>query len=154
MTHYFLDSSALIKRYVNELGTSWIRGITATEAGHVIVGASITPVEVVSGIMRLKREGALDESAARAIRVLADRHAGDDYFSIGLTEETIEQAEDILEKYALRASDSIQLALALRSRVRLALDPLTSLMFVSSDSRLLAAAAAEGLPTIDPNDRA
>ena len=27
-TAYFVDSSALVKRYVRETGTAWVRGIT------------------------------------------------------------------------------------------------------------------------------
>jgi predicted nucleic acid-binding protein len=32
MTSYFFDSSALVKRYVNELGSTWVRDITAIPA--------------------------------------------------------------------------------------------------------------------------
>lgn len=147
----FLDSSALIKRYVDEPGAYWIRAATAMSADHIIVVASITRVEVVSGIMRLKREGALNEAASQAIRRPADHHASDEYIAIGLTEDIIEQAEDLLERHALRASDSIQLASALEARERLASDALMGFTFVSSDSRLLDAAGSEGLTTIDPS---
>ena len=43
---YFLDSSALVKRYVQEIGTSWVRGITRRSPSTVIYIARITAVEV------------------------------------------------------------------------------------------------------------
>jgi hypothetical protein len=50
----------------------------------------------------------------------------------------------------LRASDAIQLASALESSQRL---DGVALEFVSADTRLILAAAREGLTTIDPNTR-
>ena len=64
MTHYFLDSSALAKRYVVEAGTHWVRSIMPGGAGHVILIAHITPVEIVSGTMRRKREGSISARTA------------------------------------------------------------------------------------------
>lgn len=151
MSDYFLDSSALIKRYVEEPGAAWIREITAPDAGHIIVIAPITRVEIVSGIMRLNREGALTDQAVAAIRFLVDRHARGEFVVIALTEEIVARAEDLLERYVLRASDAIQLASALESNVQIAKDAPPRLEFVSADARLLAAAIGEGLTTIDPN---
>jgi len=34
---YFFDTSALIKRYVVEQGTDWVRSIVAPQAGHTIL---------------------------------------------------------------------------------------------------------------------
>ena len=153
MSHYFLDSSALIKRYVAEPGAAWVREIMAPGAEHVIVVAPITRVEIISGVMRLKREGALDEHAARAIRQLVDRHASGEYLVTALTDGVVDQAEDLLERYTLRAYDSIQLASALQINAQIDGDSRSRIEFVSADTRLLAAAAGEGLTTIDPNAR-
>src|SRR5258705_12171711 len=46
MTAYFLDSSALVKRYVTEIGTIWIRTISSPSAGHTILVAQITPLKL------------------------------------------------------------------------------------------------------------
>ena len=153
MSHYFLDSSALIKRYIEEPGTFWIRRITASALKHDIVIAPITRVEVVSGIMRLMREGALEKSAAQLIRLLVDDHADFDYLEIALTRGIIELAEDLLERYSLRAYDAIQLASALAGDAHITGESPLRLEFVSADARLLAAAASEGLTTIDPSTR-
>jgi predicted nucleic acid-binding protein len=54
MTYYFTDTSALIKRYVREVGTTWIRSITTRSASNIIFvahiiadGAGPKPKEIV-----------------------------------------------------------------------------------------------------------
>ena len=51
-TAYFVDSSALVKRYVLETGTAWVRGITRRRSSTDIFIALITAVEVTSAIAR------------------------------------------------------------------------------------------------------
>jgi len=48
----FVDSSALVKRYVLETGTAWVRGITRKNPSTVIYIAHITAVEVRACIRR------------------------------------------------------------------------------------------------------
>lgn len=153
MTHYFLDSSALIKRYIREQGTSWVRSITALSAGNTIYIAQVTPVEVVSGLSRRKREGFLSEEHARRIRALLTQHVRRDYMQISLSERVMVSAMDLLEASPLRAYDAIQLASALDSNDGLVAARLPLLVFVSADKRLLDAAASEGLSIEDPNTR-
>ncbi|WP_201789158.1 type II toxin-antitoxin system VapC family toxin [Scytonema hofmannii] len=52
MTVYFLDSSALVKRYVPETGSAWIRAISDLNTGNSLIIARITWVEVRSAIAR------------------------------------------------------------------------------------------------------
>ncbi len=151
MTHYFFDSSALIKRYVAELGTTWIRSISSPSAGNAIVVAPVTQVEVFSGISRRKREGIVPTRAAQAIRLLLDRHMKREYLIVELTAPLIQRAEDLLDKYPLRAYDAIQLASALVANTRLTAAGLTPLIFLSADTRLLTAATSDGLVSDDPN---
>jgi uncharacterized protein len=68
MAVYFLDSSALVKRYVNEVGTAWIQNLTSTTTGHLIWISRITTVEVVAALARRVRSGGLTpHDAALAI---------------------------------------------------------------------------------------
>jgi predicted nucleic acid-binding protein len=64
----FVDSSALVKRYVRETGTAWVRGITRRRSSTYIYIALITAVEVTSAIAR--RRGATI-SAAQASSLLS-----------------------------------------------------------------------------------
>lgn len=97
MTHYFLDSSALIKRYVVESGTNWIRSITLPTGSNVIIVSHISEVEVVSGTMRRKREGRITSRTAKAIRLLIDRHCSRQYRVLGFTAQIAQRAESLLE---------------------------------------------------------
>ncbi len=148
MTYHFLDSSALIKRYVIENGTMWIRSLVAQ---HDILMAQITQVEVVSGTMRRYRENAISLQTANGIRLLIDRHANRDYQIIKINKDVIQAAEHLLVKYPLRAYDSIQLASALIANHRLVQANTSMLIFVSADTRLITAASGEGLATDNPN---
>ncbi len=151
MTHYFLDSSALVKRYVVEPGTAWVRALSAPDAGNTITISQITQVEVISGVMRRQREGRVDAPTARTIRLLLDRHASRQYIVIGLAAPVIQRAEDLIETHPLRAYDAVQLASALESNLRLVEAGLEPLIFVSADDRLLTTAAAVGLSAENPN---
>lgn len=151
MTHYFLDSSALVKRYAAEQGTGWIRAISLPSAGNTILVASVTQIEVFSGVSRRKREGTISARSAQTIRLLLTRHVRREYLVIELTTEILKRAEDMLDKYPLRAYDSIQLASALVANARLTAKGLTPLLFLSADTRLLAATNAEGMAFDDPN---
>jgi hypothetical protein len=51
VTIYFLDSSALVKRYVPEVGTTWIQTL-APDANNQLYIARITWVEVLSALAR------------------------------------------------------------------------------------------------------
>jgi len=143
-----LDSSALVKRYVIETGTPWILSLLPPSQRNVLLIAQVTPVEIMSGIMRRWRSGEIPAHAARAARLLLDRHCLRDYLVATTDYTLIQRAQDLVERHPLRAYDAIQLAAALENAAAV---PLT---FVSADQRLLAAALAEGLPVEDPDRHA
>jgi len=151
MTQYFLDSSALIKRYIVESGTTWVRPLISRSSGNTVIIAQITQIEIVSGVSRRVREGTLTTRTARAVRLLIDRHARREYVVIGLTPQVVRRAEDLLAVHPLRTYDAVQLASALESNTRLVVAGVSPLIFVSADAHLLVAAATEGLMTEDPN---
>jgi predicted nucleic acid-binding protein len=107
-------------------------------------------MEIVSGAARRVREGTLTTRAARAVRLLIDRHARREYVVLGLTPQVVRRAEDLLTVYPLRTYDTIQLASALEGNTRLVAAGLSPLRFVSADARLLLAATTEGLMAEDP----
>lgn len=150
MTVYFLDTSALLKRYIVESGTVWVQAATSLQAANKILVSEITVVEMVSGIARLKRESRIPMRTARALRLLINRHMHREYHAVLLSEVILQTAQDLLDKHPLRAYDSIQLASALDSNAKLIRSGLSPLVFVSADTRLLNAATGEGLPTHQP----
>jgi hypothetical protein len=56
---YQFDTSALVKRYVNETGSIWVRTIVDLASGNVISTAQVTRAEVASALARRAREGSL-----------------------------------------------------------------------------------------------
>jgi uncharacterized protein len=49
---YCLDTSALLKRYVPEIGTHWMQSIADPQNQHLLIIAQITWVEIHSAIAR------------------------------------------------------------------------------------------------------
>jgi hypothetical protein len=65
MADYFLDTSAVVKRYVQETGTAWIRTLAAPATGHFIYLARISEVEVTSALARRRGQPGLSVAQAR-----------------------------------------------------------------------------------------
>jgi predicted nucleic acid-binding protein len=133
----YFDSSALVKRYVREEGSTRVRrllrqGVAAT--------ARYSIVEMVSALARRARQGDLApaevERVARAIHADAARLT-----LVELTEPVASHAGDLLLAHPLRAADAVQLASCLVLRERASPD----VRFMTYDTRLAAAAEAEGV---------
>lgn len=150
MSVFFLDSSALVKRYVSEPGSTWIQSITALSAGNSIVIVRIAWVEVLSALARRQREGNLPpEYVIRAIQAFRyDLQA--QYLVIEVDPSLVDLAGDLVDRHPLRAYDAIQLAAALR--LHTAMGPTAPPTFLSADARLIQVARAEGMNTDDPNN--
>jgi hypothetical protein len=57
MAVYFLDSSALVKRYINETGSAWVLGLFGPTLDYEFFVAAVTGVEIVAAITRRARNG-------------------------------------------------------------------------------------------------
>ncbi|HKQ53050.1 MAG TPA: type II toxin-antitoxin system VapC family toxin [Pyrinomonadaceae bacterium] len=151
MAVYFLDSSAIVKRYVEEAGTDWVIGITSPEKDDSIYVARITGAEVVSAIARRGRGG--DISQDDVTRAMADfRHDfALAYHVLEITAALITRAMSLAESHALRGYDAVQLAAVLEVNDRCLDLAIPAPTLVSADKALNAAAEAEGLTVDDPN---
>jgi uncharacterized protein len=150
VTGYFLDTSALVKRYVVENGTTWMRAITHLDREHVFHTAQITLVEIMAAINRRHREGSLSAQFRDDAAKLFQQHLRNQYNVVRLTMAVIKDAQSLTDKHPLRAYDAVQLASALRINRQTIADGAPAITFVCADTRLLAIAAAEGLATQDP----
>ncbi len=147
MTTYFVDTSAVAKRYLIEIGTAWIRTLLDPNAGNTIVSCDFTPVEFFSLISRRTREGSLSSSDADQLRQVFLAHHQVDYLSIPVDKPILIQARNLVGKYPLRPPDAIQLACALEAAQTLHVP----IAFLCADNNLLSAAVAEGLTVDNPN---
>jgi uncharacterized protein len=154
MTTYFLDSSALIKRYVQEHGSRWVRDLVSLEIGHTVLLARATMVEVDSALARRAREGTVPASDCAAAANAFTAHSLAEYEFVELDYRVIRRARQLLEGHLLRALDAIQIASALVANDVLVATSLPPLVLLSSDDRMNEAALAEGLaidnPTLHP----
>ena len=68
MTRYYLDTSALVKRYVDEAGSDWLRALTAPDQNALLFISCMTIVEVISAFARRLRDGSLTRQEFAAAR--------------------------------------------------------------------------------------
>lgn len=151
MSAYFFDSSAIVKRYIDEPGTAWVTSVIDPEAGHDIYICRIAGAEVISAIARRGHRGDLTaNNSTKSIRQFRQEFTRV-YRIVEITPALILRSMELAEAHALRGYDSVQLAAALEVNVlRLTLG-MSALTLVSADSELNAAATAEGLIVDDPN---
>jgi predicted nucleic acid-binding protein len=107
MADYFFDTSALVKRHVDEAGSPWVKSLVCAKAGHTLYIARITAVEVTSAISR--RQAGHDLSGAQAGAILGHfrRHLVQRYRVVELTPALFGSAMVIARKYRLRAYDAV-----------------------------------------------
>ncbi len=151
MNVYVLDSSAVVKRYVTQIGTSWIKSMVNPLSGNHIHIARITGAEVVAALSRRIRGGSI--SAADGSTAIAEfrNHFANEYVCVDVTASVIDNAMLLAETYGLRGYDAVQLAAALEVNIDSVALGMGSPILVSADGHLNAAATAEGLAIDDPN---
>jgi predicted nucleic acid-binding protein len=146
---YFLDTSALLKLYVEEAGSARLESAVSAPGVRLAI-SSLAMLEFKAVLRARMRAGSMNMEEGE--HSLADlfRRAARSLLQQNLTEAVVALASFLLDRHPLRAPDALQLASCLelyRTR-REALGP--DVYLVCSDLRLLAAARAEGVPCWDP----
>ena len=151
MADYFLDSSALVKRYVREIGFAWVASIFNPSANNETFIASITGVEIIAAVSRRSRGGTITpvDAALTCSQFRSDWLS--DYQVIEVNDILLQQAMSLAETYGLRGYDAVQLAAGLLVNRLCVGSGLAPVIFGSADSELNAAAVAEGLVVDNPN---
>jgi predicted nucleic acid-binding protein len=149
MPNYYFDTSALAKRYHMETGTSRVDQLVDGAHSHCLI-SRIGLVELHSVLVKHVRLGNLSsvDLNAALLRLQSDL-ATSLLKVIPVEDEQFESSEALLQRHgptrSLYALDAIHLAVAQALR---AID--ASLILVCSDQRLLAVAAEELFPTLNP----
>lgn len=150
MDSYFLDSSGVVKRYVPEVGSAWVRAITARGSGNDLILARVTEVEVVSALVRhLPALAPADLALAISAFGVDCRQRG--FRFIAISRALTARAAWLAVAHRLRGYDAIQLAAALEARSRNVARGLAAPVLVSADQQLNVAARVEGFSVDDPN---
>lgn len=152
MSYFYLDASALAKRYMTEPGSAWIATITDPVRENAIVLAEITRVEVAAALAARHRAsgGIPQEERDQAVSLLL-HHCTTEYQLIPLTPGIVHRAVLLTQQYRLRGYDAVQLATALVVNTHYLSAGLPVLTFVAADTNLLVAAQAESLLVENPN---
>ena len=140
MDYAYFDTSALIKRYVDEPGRREVLGLL--RKNRCVVSA-VLPVEVRSAFRRRVAEKTLDAKQVPSIvrRLAADRA----YWTVvEMSAEVLAAAESLSGEHPLRALDAIHVASARLFGGRAAVPTFT---FVSADAQQTKVAETLGLKT-------
>jgi uncharacterized protein len=143
MSIFYLDASAWVKYYVNEPGSDWMDRLWEQQPAFAC--SPLGPVEVIAGFVRRSRQEPALVDVLGSIVAEVD-HQFDAFQVVPISDAVLALSREVIVQHALRGSDAVHLASALRLRQTL-VEPL---VFVSSDVELLAAARAEGLSVVDP----
>ncbi len=146
MSALFVDTSALAKRYVNEVGSAWVKTVTPPASGNVVIISNVTTVELSSLLARRVREGTLTRRIAVRLRNIFLWQVEREYVVVAFDNDVQGRARTLVDRHPLRALDAIQLAAAQRVEAMFG----APILFTSSDRNLLAAANAEGFTTDNP----
>jgi len=152
MAMYFLDSSALVKRYIRETGSDWVCNLFDPSLGNQFFIAAIAGVEIISAITRRAKNGSINVADAIAIRNQFKQDFQAEYQIIEISENIINSAIFIAEFYALRGYDAVQLASVRELNMLCITNGLTLINFISADNDLNTAALSEGLIVENPNN--
>lgn len=132
----YLDTSALLKLYVQEDHTDYVRSLVGR--AEAVTTSVVAYPEARAALVRAADERRLDPRthASRVALLNADWNS---YVVIGLTGLVAQLAGELAEKHRLRGFDAVHLASAISTPSE------DSVTFLAFDERLTAAAGAEGL---------
>ena len=136
----YFDTSALIKRYVEETGRQDVLRLLRR---HSCVTSAVLPVELRAALRRRRADGSLGDAAVSAMlkRMGTDRQF---WTVIEVTSDVLASAETLVSAHPVWTLDAIHVASAQVFASRLGR---SSVLFVSADERQSSAAAATGLAT-------
>jgi predicted nucleic acid-binding protein len=134
----YLDTSALVKLYVEEPGSFQMRQLL--EAAARVGTSRITYVEARAALARRHREHLLATGPYRTVLNSLEQE-WQTYVLLDVTWPILRDAGTLAERHALKAYDALHLATALAFRRG------GALQLVAADHQLLLAAGKEGLRT-------
>lgn len=148
MALLYLDTSALVKLYIQEPGTERMLELAHPDARNQLAILSLARIEFRAAVRRRAKLGDIDADVAdQLIRGFTD-HLGSMFQIQPINEVVLEEAAQLIDRYTLRAYDALQLAgcLALLSIV----GEEVGVQFVSADATLCKAADDEGFGVVNP----
>lgn len=152
MSHFYLDASAVVKRYNPETGSAWVQGLTDPTTERLLTMSEITLAEVAAALAaKLRAPAGITRHEHDDALALFLGDCDNEYDLTTVSRSIIDRAVDLTRNHRLRGYDAVQLATALVANEALTAASLPPLIFVTADNDLIAAACAEGLVAENPN---
>lgn len=152
---YYFDTSAIVKYFHREVGSTWVREIVLAQneqlekLNRVYIG-NITIAEAPAAFSILERNHQIDRSARDALYREFVNSIESQFLLAESDIASLYRAATLTQKYPLKGYDAVQLAIAL-DFYELSLTQDLDLIFVTSDTQLLRAAQAEGMSIENPH---
>lgn len=140
---YYLDTSALVKRYYTERGSAWVHRLFQPE--NALVASKVAYAELLAALARKRSEKEISE-ADFTHAVESFQQEWQEFVVVEVTEAVFTELLSLVQRHPLRGFDAIHLCTALWFRKRMKAD----LVFVGADRNLLTAAGAEGCGVRNP----
>ena len=148
MPIYYLDTSVIIKLYLNEPRTEvMIRLLDEIDSDDRLHTSWFTILELTSVILRLAKGGRLGTNTADSIVAGSQHQIGETFLVWPIDESVLTEALAVVERHTLRSPDAIHLATAMSI---FQLTPELDKVLVTSDRELLAAGVESGMEVLDP----
>jgi uncharacterized protein len=151
MAALIFDTSGIVKRYINEIGSTWVQAQADPSAGNEIFLTRITRVEITAAIARRGRSTSPQGLSIASILNQFRYDAVHQYNILEITLAMLGEAERLAAFHALRGYDAVQLAASIELHQARQAAGLSPLSLISADAELNLAALAEGLTVDDPN---
>jgi predicted nucleic acid-binding protein len=144
----YLDTSALVKLYVQEQGTEKMLELAHPDSGNRLVILTLSRIEFRAAVRRRAKLGDIDSKLADELINEFNGHLVNVFQLQPVNEPVMEAAGSAIDRYYLRAYDAMQLGgyVALQASMGEQLETI----FVCADDNLLKAARDQGLPVINP----
>lgn len=152
MAAYFFESSALVKRFAKERGTTIVLRLLRPSSKNRYYASQLTEVEVCAALARRRKGKTLSPQTVGKSQKRLARDFADRFTKILISTLIVSEAVRFADLYELRGYDALQLACVVdanRDRLKLGL---SALILVSADDELNIAAQAEGLTIENPNN--
>ncbi len=149
MAIFYLDTSALVKRYKTEEGSETVDYLyNNLPSGHSLSISFLTVLEFVSAIRRLLKEGNITDEEFRDVLSTFSQEV-EPFLIKSIDDKIVADALTYVTRHGLRSADSIQLATVMELRGIME-GVGESVIFVCDDEELAKAGRVENLEVINP----
>ena len=140
----YFDSSALVKRYIEEKGSDKVNSLLA--GGSTAAVSRLAYPEILAAITRRHKAKEIEAGAFERMRK-AFKTDWTNLIVVEFHREVFKFIDEVIAKHALKGSDTIHLASALWLKKTTKAE----VVFVASDRELVKAAKAEKFQTCNPD---